>query len=74
MLFRYYRSLKDVPGLIARTPEGIGLGHEFLHHVERCHVILHLFDATYTDPVGDFIMVNHETLRYSSANWHKCQK
>lgn len=59
--------LKDVPGLIAGAAEGIGLGHAFLRHVERCHVILHLVDATSTDPVGDFIMVNREILRYGSG-------
>lgn len=59
--------LCDVPGLIAGAAEGIGLGHAFLRHVERCHVILHLVDATSTDPVGDFIMVNREILRYGSG-------
>ena len=38
--------LCDVPGLIAGAAEGVGLGHAFLRHVERCHVILHLVDAT----------------------------
>ena len=59
--------LKDVPGLIAGAAEGIGLGHAFLRHVERCHVILHLVDATSNDPVGDFTMVNREILRYGSG-------
>jgi len=59
--------LCDVPGLIAGAADGIGLGHAFLRHVERCHVILHLVDATSSDPVGDFNMVNREILRYGSG-------
>jgi len=59
--------LCDVPGLIAGAAEGVGLGHAFLRHVERCHVILHLVDATSADPVGDFDMLNREILRYGNG-------
>lgn len=60
-------ALCDVPGLIAGAADGIGLGHAFLRHVERCHVILHLVDATSSDPIADFHMVNDEILRYGNG-------
>ena len=56
---------QDVPGLIAGAAEGVGLGHAFLRHVERCHVILHLVDATSNDPVNDFQMVNQMWVDHS---------
>ena len=59
--------LCDVPGLIAGAADGVGLGHAFLRHVERCHVILHLVDATSSDPIADFHMVNDEILRYGNG-------
>jgi len=59
--------LCDVPGLVAGAAEGVGLGHAFLRHVERCHVILHLVDPTSTDPLGDFKMLNQELARYGSG-------
>ena len=60
--------LCDVPGLIAGASEGVGLGHAFLRHIERCRVILHLVDATADDPVGDLAMVNEELKRYGSGS------
>lgn len=59
--------LCDVPGLIAGAADGIGLGHAFLRHVERCHAILHLVDATSDDPINDFNMVNREIVRYGNG-------
>ncbi len=53
--------------MIAGAAEGVGLGHAFLRHVERCHVILHLIDATSKDPIHDFKMVNKEILRYGNG-------
>ena len=53
--------------MIAGAAEGVGLGHAFLRHVERCHVILHLVDATSNDPLGDFSMVNDEIMRYGNG-------
>lgn len=52
---------------MAGAAEGVGLGHAFLRHVERCHVILHLVDATAIDPLGDFKMLNQELARYGSG-------
>ena len=63
--------LCDVPGLIAGAADGVGLGHAFLRHVERCRVILHLVDATSQDPVGDYQMVNEEILKYGNGNLAK---
>jgi len=60
-------ALCDVPGLISGAAEGVGLGHAFLRHVERCHVILHLVDATSHDPINDFHMVNREILTYGNG-------
>jgi GTP-binding protein len=59
--------LCDVPGLVEGASQGIGLGHAFLRHVERCHVILHLVDATSEDPVGDFQMLNSELVKYGTG-------
>jgi len=59
--------LCDVPGLIAGAADGVGLGHAFLRHVERCHVILHLIDATSNDPIADYTMLNREIMRYGTG-------
>lgn len=59
--------LCDVPGLVAGAAEGVGLGHAFLRHVERCHVILHLVDATSIDAAADFAMLNRELARYGTG-------
>jgi GTP-binding protein len=63
--------LCDVPGLIEGAADGVGLGHAFLRHVERCRVILHLVDATSEDPVGDYRMVNEEIRMYGKGNLAK---
>ena len=60
--------LCDVPGLIEGASKGIGLGHAFLRHIERCHVILHLIDATSTNPVKDCIMINEEIKKYGNGS------
>jgi GTP-binding protein len=56
--------LCDVPGLVKGAADGVGLGHAFLRHVERCRAILHIVDATSQDPVSDYKMVNEEILKY----------
>ena len=60
--------LCDVPGLIAGAADGVGLGHAFLRHVERCHAILHLVDGTSDDPIGNYKMINRELERYGNGN------
>ncbi len=50
-------TLADVPGLLEGAAEGVGLGHEFLAHLERCHLLLHVVDVTGyygADPVENF--------------------
>ncbi len=53
-------ALCDVSGLISGAVDGVGLGHAFLRHVERCHVLLHIVDAACDDPLHDFDIINHE--------------
>ncbi|NTV78438.1 MAG: GTPase ObgE [Clostridiales bacterium] len=60
--------IADIPGLIEGASEGIGLGHEFLRHIERTKVIIHLVDAASTegrDPVADIYAINKELLAYN---------
>ncbi len=62
--------IADIPGLIEGASEGVGLGHEFLKHVERCKVILHIVDAAGTegrDPVEDIRLINSELAKYSEV-------
>ena len=52
--------LADIPGLIEGAHAGVGLGHEFLRHVERTRLLLHVIDGSSADPLDDFAKVNEE--------------
>ncbi len=52
--------LADIPGLIEGASEGVGLGHEFLRHIERTRVLIHLLDGASDDPLADYETVNRE--------------
>lgn len=58
----------DIPGLIEGAAEGVGLGHDFLRHVERCRLLLHVVDVSGCegrDPKADFEQINHELANFS---------
>lgn len=52
--------LADIPGLIEGAHMGIGLGHDFLRHIQRTRVLIHLLDGMADDPVSDFAQINTE--------------
>jgi GTP-binding protein len=54
----------DIPGLIAGAHTGIGLGHEFLRHIERTRLLIHLVDATTEDPLRDYQVIEEELAAY----------
>ena len=61
--------LADIPGLIEGAAEGVGLGHDFLRHIERTKVLLHVVDVSGCegrDPIEDFEKINHELEAYSA--------
>lgn len=60
--------MADIPGLIEGAGEGVGLGHEFLRHVERCRMLLHVIDISGSegrDPIEDFEKINKELRVFS---------
>src|SRR5512139_1539695 len=52
--------LADIPGLIEGASQGAGLGHDFLRHIQRTRVLIHLLDGLSEDPVADFSQINSE--------------
>lgn len=59
--------LADIPGLIEGAHQGVGLGHEFLRHIQRTRVLLHLLDGIAEDPVLDFAQINSELSLFDPA-------
>ena len=60
--------MADIPGLIEGASEGVGLGHEFLRHVDRCRLIVHVVDVSGCegrDPKEDFRIINEELEKYN---------
>lgn len=68
--------IADIPGLIEGASEGVGLGHEFLKHIERTKVIIHMVDAASTegrDPIDDIKKINAELTAYNPELVHRPQ-
>lgn len=59
--------LADIPGLIEGAAEGVGLGHDFLRHIERTRVLIHLLDGSAKEPLEDWAMINQELALYNVA-------
>lgn len=57
----------DIPGLIEGASSGVGLGHDFLRHVERTRVLIHLLDGAAKEPLEDWAMINQELALYDIA-------
>ena len=60
--------MADIPGIIEGASEGAGLGHDFLRHIDRCRLLVHVVDASGSegrDPTADFEAINQELARYS---------
>jgi GTPase len=66
----------DIPGLIEGASDGVGLGHDFLRHIERTRLLLHLVDVSAlapTDPLQNYQVINEELRRYSEKLIRKPQ-
>jgi GTP-binding protein len=62
--------LADIPGLIEGAHDGVGLGHEFLRHIERAGILVHLIEPTPmdgSDPVANYQAIRHELMEYKTS-------
>ena len=60
-------TVADVPGLIEGASEGVGLGHEFLAHLERARLLVHVIDAAEGDPADRFALIDNELSAYGAG-------
>jgi GTPase len=60
-------TVADVPGLIEGASEGVGLGHEFLAHLERARLLVHVIDVAEGDPAERFSAIDHELAEYGAG-------
>lgn len=65
--------IADIPGLIEGASTGTGLGHDFLRHIERTRVLIHLLDGAAADPLEDWVMINQELASYDMSLQDKPQ-
>ena len=65
--------LADIPGLIEGAAGGAGLGHDFLRHIERTRMLIHLLDGAASDPLEDWAMINQELALYDARLEQKAQ-
>ena len=72
---RYTSSLVmvDIPGLIEDAHKGVGLGHDFLRHIERTRLLIHLIDGSSEDPASDYHRINNELRLFSKELQEKPQ-
>lgn len=63
----------DIPGLIEGAHLGVGLGHDFLRHIERTRLLLHLIDATAEDPIANYQTIQEELLAYGRGLTERTQ-
>jgi GTPase len=59
--------LADIPGLVEGAAEGVGLGHDFLRHIQRTRVLIHVLDGLSADPLEDFLQINSELALFDSG-------
>ncbi len=57
----------DIPGLISGAAEGVGLGHDFLRHIQRTKILIHLIDSISENPIHDFEIVEQELTQYGKG-------
>ena len=57
----------DIPGLISGASQGVGLGHDFLRHIQRTKILVHLIDSIAEDPISDFMVIEDELEKYGNG-------
>jgi len=57
----------DIPGLISGAADGVGLGHDFLRHIQRTKILVHLIDSIAENPINDFEIIEQELKKYGKG-------